>query len=185
MTNQCQIKDKIQIKTSRWMLSLRLVTLEDFFCFCCLQRMVFSGGSFAQLLNVQFVPSPPPFKGQTKKVRLNLHILTIPFGPSVLLMRSPIAIAPTNDDRRAVSAFSSWASAFRICTGANDCKKNYTPKIGDFSTHKTRQKISSTLSLYNWGRGLSKHTLSMSYYPSIKIHPNYAFLHVFFSFPPS
>ena len=40
--------------------------------------------------------------------------LTIPLGPSVLLMRSPIAIAPTNDERRATSDFSSSAFCFRI-----------------------------------------------------------------------
>lgn len=36
-------------------------------------------------------------------------ILSIPLGPRVLLIKSPIAIAPTNDERRAVSAFSSSA----------------------------------------------------------------------------
>ncbi|EDS30801.1 conserved hypothetical protein [Culex quinquefasciatus] len=38
------------------------------------------------------------------------RIMSIPFGPSVLLTRSPIAIAPANEDSRAISPFSSSAN---------------------------------------------------------------------------
>uniref|UniRef100_A0A915HZ43 Uncharacterized protein n=1 Tax=Romanomermis culicivorax TaxID=13658 RepID=A0A915HZ43_ROMCU len=41
-------------------------------------------------------------------------ILSIPLGPSVLLIKSPMAIAPTNDERRACSPFSCSASCFKI-----------------------------------------------------------------------
>ena len=46
------------------------------------------------------------------------RILSIPFGPNVVLTKSPIAIAPTNDDRRAVSALS--------CSAPNGRKRNGT-----------------------------------------------------------
>ena len=48
------------------------------------------------------------------------RILSIPFGPRVVLTRSPMAIAPMKDDKRAVSAFSSSASCFKIETGFKD-----------------------------------------------------------------
>uniref|UniRef100_A0A2M4D3C5 Putative secreted protein n=1 Tax=Anopheles darlingi TaxID=43151 RepID=A0A2M4D3C5_ANODA len=47
-------------------------------------------------------------------------ILSMPFGPRVLFTSSPMAMAPTNDDRRAISPFSSSASCFRIRTGFRD-----------------------------------------------------------------
>jgi len=47
-------------------------------------------------------------------------ILSIPFGPNVLLTNSPIAIAPMNEESLAVSAFSSSASPFNILTGFKD-----------------------------------------------------------------
>jgi hypothetical protein len=48
------------------------------------------------------------------------NILSIPFGPKVLLTSSPIAMAPMNDESLAVSAFSSSASPFNIVTGFKD-----------------------------------------------------------------
>lgn len=44
----------------------------------------------------------------------------MPFGPSVLLTRSPTAIAPTKEDSRAFSERSSLASTLNIWTGARD-----------------------------------------------------------------
>jgi hypothetical protein len=41
----------------------------------------------------------------------------MPFGPSVLLTKSPTAMAPTKDDRRAFSPFSSVTSSAKICVG--------------------------------------------------------------------
>ena len=62
------------------------------------------------------------------------EINTIPLGPSVLLTRSPTAIAPTKEayvrrgekfrerTNRAFSPRSSVASSLKICTGARDYK---------------------------------------------------------------
>ena len=51
----------------------------------------------------------------------------LPLGPRVDFTRSPTAMAPINEDNRAVSAFSSSASALRIRTGFNDtCKSILT-----------------------------------------------------------
>lgn len=41
----------------------------------------------------------------------------MPFGPKVLLTKSPTAIAPTNAERRAFSPFSSVTSSPKICVG--------------------------------------------------------------------
>lgn len=48
------------------------------------------------------------------------RILSMPFGPKVDLTRSPMAIAPMKEERRADSALSSSASARRTRTGFND-----------------------------------------------------------------
>ena len=48
--------------------------------------------------------------GSTLGLELTLmRILSMPLGPSVLLTRSPMATAPTNDDNRAISVLSSSA----------------------------------------------------------------------------
>ena len=44
----------------------------------------------------------------------------MPLGPSVLLTRSPTAMAPTKADRRAFSPFSSVTSSPKICVGLKD-----------------------------------------------------------------
>ena len=46
--------------------------------------------------------------------------LTMPLGPNVLFTKSPIAMAPIKEDRRAVSALSSSAPALKILTGARE-----------------------------------------------------------------
>lgn len=48
---------------------------------------------------------------------IDARILSIPFGPSVVFTRSPTAIAPMNDDKRADSARSSVAFAGRSWMG--------------------------------------------------------------------
>eukprot|EP01137_Pigoraptor_chileana_P009741 Opistho-2@58436 len=49
----------------------------------------------------------PSFVTWMPPVDIDWRILSIPLGPSVDLTRSPTAIAPMNEDRRADSAFSS------------------------------------------------------------------------------
>lgn len=51
---------------------------------------------------------------------METRILSIPLGPSVLLTRSPTAMAPIKLDMRATSAFSSSASFFKILIGFSD-----------------------------------------------------------------
>lgn len=51
------------------------------------------------------------------------RILSMPLGPRVLLTSSPIAMAPTKLERRAISPFSSSASYFRILVGFSDTYK--------------------------------------------------------------
>ena len=48
------------------------------------------------------------------------RILSMPLGPNVLFTKSPIAMAPIKEDRRAVSALSSSAPALKILTGARE-----------------------------------------------------------------
>jgi hypothetical protein len=45
------------------------------------------------------------------------NILSMPLGPSVLLTKSPTAMAPTKAERRAFSPFSSVTSSAKICVG--------------------------------------------------------------------
>ena len=47
-------------------------------------------------------------------------ILSMPFGPSVLLTKSPTAIAPTKALRRAFSPFSSVVPSSKIWVGLNE-----------------------------------------------------------------
>ena len=49
-----------------------------------------------------------------------IKILSIPLGPRVLLTRSPMAMAPTKEERRAVSARSSSALCFMILMGLRE-----------------------------------------------------------------
>ena len=49
-----------------------------------------------------------------------IRILSIPLGPRVLFTRSPIAMAPTKEERRAVSALSSSALCFKIRIGLRE-----------------------------------------------------------------
>jgi len=44
----------------------------------------------------------------------------MPFGPRVLLTRSPTAIAPTKAERRAFSPFSSVVPSSNICVGLKE-----------------------------------------------------------------
>jgi hypothetical protein len=48
------------------------------------------------------------------------NILSMPLGPSVLLTKSPTAMAPTKAERRAFSPFSSVTSSAKIWVGL-DC----------------------------------------------------------------
>lgn len=52
----------------------------------------------------------PSFVTVISPVEVEWRILFMPFGPSVLLTRSPSAKAPTKEDSRAFSALSSVAS---------------------------------------------------------------------------
>lgn len=45
------------------------------------------------------------------------RILSMPFGPNVLLTKSPTAMAPTKAESRAFSPFSSVTSSPKICVG--------------------------------------------------------------------
>ncbi|KAH8628325.1 hypothetical protein IG631_18094 [Alternaria alternata] len=45
------------------------------------------------------------------------NILSMPLGPSVLLTKSPTAMAPTKAERRAFSPFSSVTSSAKIWVG--------------------------------------------------------------------
>lgn len=89
-----------------------------------------------------FVMSTRPFSPSDKR------ILSMPFGPRVLLTKSPTAIAPTKDERRACSAFSSSAPDFMIWIGLrgfctwlmlNIVKKRTRRKIEKIEKVKRRQ----------------------------------------------
>jgi len=54
---------------------------------------------------------------QFKRSYADCSILSMPFGPRVLLTKSPTAIAPTKAERRAFSPFSSVTSSAKICVG--------------------------------------------------------------------
>merc|ERR1719167_740390 len=69
----------------------------------------------------------PSFVTSTDPLGLPMpqRILSMPLGPRVLLTRSPMAIAPTKEDKRATSAFSSSALFFIILIGFKETILKY------------------------------------------------------------
>jgi hypothetical protein len=58
-----------------------------------------------------------PFGSEDGETYADCNILSMPFGPRVLLTKSPTAIAPTNADNLAFSPFSSVTSSLKIWVG--------------------------------------------------------------------
>ena len=81
-----------------------------FWCKNCHKYLKMVAPSFVTWTCPSFLPMPH-------------KILSMPRGPRVVLTRSPTAMAPTKEERRAISAFSSSASCFITRTGLREtCK---------------------------------------------------------------